>query len=75
MRVFVNEQAVEVAPGATVADAVARVDPALGVELQAGRAFVRDGVGRRLDASSVLRAGAILRVRAAQPTGRDPGAS
>jgi adenosine deaminase len=63
LRVFVNEQAVEVARGAAVRDAVRAHDRALAELLEAGDAYVTDAVGRRLDAGDpVGEAGAVLRV-------------
>ena len=63
LRVFVNEQPVEVARGAAVRDAVARQDPALADLLAGDAAYVTDGVGRRLDpADPVGEAGAVFRV-------------
>src|SRR6266576_2538255 len=63
LRVFVNEQPVEVARGAAVRDAVARHDRALADLLAGDAAYVTDGVGRRLDpADPVGEAGAVFRV-------------
>lgn len=63
LRVFVNERPVDVARGASVRDAVAAHDRALGDLLATDAAYVTDGVGRRLDASDpVGEAGTVLRV-------------
>lgn len=62
VRVFVNEQVVVVAPGATVWEAVLALDPALSTALRQGRAYVTDGVGRRIESGGSVEPGAILRV-------------
>ena len=63
LRVFVNEQPVEVARGAAVRDAVARHDRGLAELLTGDAAYVTDGVGRRLDPGDpVGEAGAVFRV-------------
>ena len=60
--VFVNEQAVRIAPGASARGAVEAVDPALAAKLAEGSAKLTDGRGIALDPSVPLFAGAILRV-------------
>ena len=60
--VFVNERAVRVPPGATAADAVAAMDPALADRLRDGAAYVTDGRGIRLPPGEAVNAGAIVRV-------------
>lgn len=62
VRVFVNERPVEVAAGAAVRAAVEVLDPALAEALDRGRAYATDGVGRPLDATAPVAAGAIVRV-------------
>jgi len=62
LRVFVNERPVEVARGATIADAVAAFDTGLAALIAAG-AYVTDGVGRPVDAADpVGEAGGVFRV-------------
>lgn len=68
IRVYVNERALDVPPGAVVSAAVAALDPGLGAAVAEGRAYVTDGRGIRLGADVLLAAGAILRVvRPAKP--------
>ncbi len=62
VRTFINERAVAVPAGATVADAVARHDRTLTRALADGTAYVTDGVGRRVDPATRVVAGAIFRV-------------
>jgi hypothetical protein len=61
MRVYVNEQAVDVAPGAAATDAVRALDPALGDEVAAGAALLTDGRGVALAPETPLEPGSILR--------------
>jgi hypothetical protein len=62
VRVFVNERAVVVVPGATVREAVLMLDPDLAAALREGRAYVTDGVGRPIEPSTSVEPGAIFRV-------------
>jgi len=63
LRVFVNDQPVTVARGATVRDAVEALDRELAGLLATGAAYATDGVGRPVDAGErVGEGGAILRV-------------
>lgn len=63
VRVFVNAEPVDVERGATVADAVAACDRALAELLATSEAYVTDGVGRPLAATTpVTGAGAVFRV-------------
>jgi len=62
IRVFVNEQPVEVAAGSTVRAAVEAFDAALAAALDEPGNYVTDGVGRRVEADGPLVAGSILRV-------------
>ena len=62
VRVFVNEHAVVVVPGATVREAVVTFDPELAGLLSRGGAYVTDGVGRPVEASGSVEPGAIFRV-------------
>jgi hypothetical protein len=67
MKIFINEQAVSVEPGTTVGDAVRSFDPSLAEALCDGSAHLTDGVGRRIEASSVVQMGGIIRaVRSAR---------
>lgn len=62
LRVFVNSQGVTVAPGHLVLDAVRAADPGLAAEIEAGSAYVTDGVGRRIAATDPVGPGTIVRV-------------
>jgi hypothetical protein len=62
IRVFVNEHAVVVAPGATIREAVMAFDPDLAGAMRDSRAYVTDGVGRPVDPSGSVEPGAIFRV-------------
>jgi adenosine deaminase len=75
LRMFVNERPVDVAPGATVRDAVAALDRELAELVATAAAYVTDGVGRIVDAEdSVGEAGGVLRVVVSAGRGR-PGLS
>lgn len=60
--VFVNGQAVTVAPGATALDAVDGADGILAARIRAGSAYLTDGRGIEIRPDSELAGGAILRV-------------
>lgn len=60
--VFVNERATLVPVPATVLSAVRVRDETLVQQVTAGRAYVTDGRGIRLQPDTALEAGAILRV-------------
>jgi hypothetical protein len=62
IRVFVNECAVVVVPGATIREAVLALDSELADAVRDGRAYVTDGVGRPVEASGSVEPGAIFRV-------------
>ena len=62
VRIFVDEVPRSVAAGMGVADAVAAGDAELAALLQAGRAYVTDGVGRPIELSGAVFPGAIYRV-------------
>lgn len=62
MPVFVNDRAVRVPSGATAAEAVALADPDLAGKLAAGRAYLTDARGIRIEPALPLGAGAIVRV-------------
>jgi len=63
VRVFVNERAVDVARGATVAQLVETFDRELGTLVAAAAAYVTDGTGRTVDAADpVHEAGGVYRV-------------
>jgi hypothetical protein len=62
LRCFVNERAVTLTPGATVADAVTAFDPALAARVAVGEAYVTDARAIRVAPDQALAAGAILRV-------------
>lgn len=69
MRIFINEKPFDLAPGATVRDAVEALDPALASEL-GGRAQATDGRGIALAPTDELAAGSIVRVmRSARQAG------
>jgi adenosine deaminase len=63
LRVFINQRPVSIVRGATVRDAVARLDAELAGLLGTDQAYVTDGVGRPVDASEAVgEGGAIFRV-------------
>ncbi len=62
VRVYVNERAVDLPPGAVATAAIAAFDPGLAAAVAEGRAYLTDGRGIRLAADAPLAAGAILRV-------------
>lgn len=71
LRVFVNEQPVDVARGATVRDAVEALDRDLASLVTSGAAYVTDGVGRTIDAGDpVGQGGAVFRVVVTARRGR-----
>lgn len=59
---FVNEQAVRVATGATMAEAVAAFDPAFAGLLHENAAYLTDARGIRLEPGASVFDGAIIRV-------------
>ena len=62
MRVFINDKAVDVPPGARVRDAVAQADDGL-ARLLGSAAYVTDAAGRPVDESDAVgEAGAVFRV-------------
>jgi hypothetical protein len=75
IKVFVNEQATHVPSSATVREAVARADPDLVGSLGRGRAYVTDGVGRKIVDSELVTAGAIYRVVVSARQSEDPPTS
>ena len=62
VRVFVNERPVDVAAGATVADAVTAFDHTLGARLAAGEARTTDARGIDIAPTEPIGPGSILRV-------------
>jgi hypothetical protein len=62
IRVFVNSRGFDLPPGTDVAHAVEAFDPGLEEKLLSGTAYVTDGRGIKVDPSSPLANGAILRV-------------
>jgi hypothetical protein len=60
--VFIDDRALSVPPGTTVLAAVARVDPSLAERIQGGSAYLTDGRGIRMDPSTPVFEGAIIRV-------------
>ncbi len=75
IKVFVNERATHVPSDATVRDAVATVEPDLLDALERGRAYVTDGVGRKIADSESVTAGAIYRVVVSARQLEDPPTS
>lgn len=75
IRVFVNERAVSVPPGAAVLDAVRALDPGLAERLAAGRAYATDARGVPVESAAPLGAGAILRVIVPARRGAEDDAS
>jgi hypothetical protein len=68
IRVFVNEQPVDVAPGSAAVAAVRALDPALADAIAAGSARLTDARGLDVAPEATLAAGDIL--RAARPARR-----
>jgi hypothetical protein len=62
MRIFLNAQPLDLAPGTTVCDAIAAHDAAMAEQVAAGRARVTDARGIELPLDAPLAAGSILRV-------------
>jgi hypothetical protein len=62
LRVFVDEQPVEVPTGSTVMDAVQAFASDVADSVRGGTAYVTDGVGRATDVSRQIAQGEILRV-------------
>jgi hypothetical protein len=62
MRVFLNAIPLDLAPGATVREAIAAHDAAMAEQVAAGRARVTDARGIDLPLDASLAAGSILRV-------------
>ena len=62
MRIFLNAQPLDLAPGATVRDAVAAHDAVMAGQVAAGRARVTDARGIDVPLDAPLEAGSILRV-------------
>ncbi|MGE0553777.1 MAG: hypothetical protein AB7R55_10155 [Gemmatimonadales bacterium] len=60
--IYVNDRAAEVASGTPAGEAVAALDDGWAEALSAGKAYLTDGRGIRLDPVTPLTAGAILRV-------------
>ncbi len=62
VRLFVNEQAVDVPAGTTVIEAVETVSADLAHSVRAGTAYITDGVGRSTGVSRTVSNGEILRI-------------
>jgi len=62
IRVFVNERPVDVAAGATVADAVMAFDAELGARVAEGAASTTDARGIEVPVADRVGAGSIIRV-------------
>jgi hypothetical protein len=62
MRIFLNAQPLDLAPGSTARDAIASHDAAMAEQVAAGRARVTDARGIELPLDAPLAAGSILRV-------------
>lgn len=77
VRIFINETPFETTEGTSVRDAVVRFDAALAHKLADGRAYVTDGVGRRITPDDTVARGEIYRVvvsARAAGADREPGA-
>ncbi len=76
MRIFLNALPLDLAPGATVRDAIAAHDSAMTDQVAAGRARVTDARGIDLPLDAPLAAGSILRVlvSARRPSAEDADA-
>ena len=66
IRVFINANAVDVAPGSTALDAVRAWNADAANEVAGGRRIITDSRGLPLDASAAMSAGSILRLVAAR---------
>ena len=62
IRAFVNGRPINVAPNSTILDVVTNSAPELRDALEAGRAYVTDGVGRRVPLTQTVVPGLILRI-------------
>jgi hypothetical protein len=62
VRIFIDEQPVEAPVGASIRSVLAARDPGLTAALDAGQAFVTDGVGRRISPETTASHGAIYRI-------------
>ena len=62
VRVFVNERAVLVLPGATAREAVVAFNADLADLLDLGQAYITDGVGRPVTPTTSVEPGGIFRV-------------
>lgn len=62
VRIFIDEQPVEAPDGASIRAVLAERDPGLTAALDAGAAFVTDGVGRRISPETTASRGAIYRI-------------
>jgi len=60
--IYVNDRTADVAPGTPAQDAVSELDAGWAEALSAGKAYLTDGRGIRLDPATPLTAGAIVRV-------------
>jgi len=60
--IYVNDRAADVVSGTPARDAVSALDPSWAEALSAGKAYLTDGRGIRLDPATPLGAGAIVRV-------------
>lgn len=71
VRIFVDEDALSVPAGITVHQAVALHNAEAAAAVEAGSAYLTDGVGRRIAPAVVVTGGAIIRViRSAPPAER-----
>ena len=72
VRIFVNERPTVVPAELSVRQAVGRADPSLLDGLERGRAYVTDGVGRKIVDTELVTAGAIYRVVVSTRQSQDP---
>ena len=75
LRAFVNGTAVDVAPGATLLDAVRAADPALADAVAAGTRAVADSRGLAVSVTQSVTGGAVLRVVSARARRADEPAA
>ncbi len=71
IKVFINERAVFAPAGGRIGDVLAGLDADLAAALRTGRAYVTDGVGRRVDPATAVRPGAIFRIVRGAPRAPD----
>ena len=62
IRVYLNQRAVDLPAGTSVAEAIRRAEPQLSEAMELGKAKITDGRGLDLELDQTLTNGAILRI-------------